>query len=89
MLYEVITNSLKKGGRLAVITFHSIEDRIVKQRFVGWTKGCVCPPDFPQCICGKLPKGRLINKKPIEASKEELEQNNRSRSAKLRIIEKL
>jgi len=82
-------NSLNKGGRLAVITFHSIEDRIVKQRFVGWTKGCICPPDFPQCICGKLPKGRLINKKPIEASKEELEQNNRSRSAKLRIIEKL
>lgn len=82
-------NSLNVGGRLVVITFHSIEDRIVKQRFVGWTKGCTCPPDFPQCICGNLPKGKLINRKPIEASEEELELNNRSRSAKLRIIEKL
>lgn len=80
--------SLKPGGRLAVITFHSLEDRLVKQRFVGWCKGCICPPDFPQCICGKTPEGKLINKKPIEACSEELEQNNRSRSAKLRIIER-
>ncbi len=80
---------LKPGGRLAVITFHSLEDRIVKQRFVGWCKGCICPPDFPQCICGKKPQGQLINKKPIEAAQEELENNNRSRSAKLRIIERL
>ncbi len=80
---------LKPGGRLAVITFHSLEDRIVKQRFAGWCKGCICPPDFPQCICGKKPQGQLINKKPIEAAQEELENNNRSRSAKLRIIERL
>ena len=80
---------LKPGGRLAVITFHSLEDRIVKQRFAGWCKGCICPPDFPQCICGKKPQGQLINKKPIEAAQEELENNNRSRSAKLRVIERI
>jgi len=80
---------LKPGGRLAVITFHSLEDRIVKQRFAGWCKGCICPPDFPQCICGKKPQGQLINKKPIEATQEELENNNRSRSAKLRVIERI
>ncbi len=80
---------LKTGGRLCVITFHSLEDRIVKQRFASFCKGCVCPPDFPQCVCGKTPRGRLVNRKPIEASAEELEANIRSRSAKLRIIEKL
>ena len=80
--------SLKTGGRLAVITFHSLEDRIVKQRFSGWCKGCICPPDFPQCVCGRIPEGKLVNKKPIEARTDELEQNNRSRSAKLRIIER-
>ena len=80
---------LKKGGRLAVITFHSLEDRMVKQRFVSYTKGCTCPPDFPQCVCGKTPEGKLITRKPIEPSAKELEENNRSRSAKLRIIEKL
>ncbi len=80
--------SLKPGGRLAVITFHSLEDRIVKQRFAGWCKGCICPPDFPQCVCGRTPEGKLVNKKPIEACAEELGQNNRSRSAKLRIIER-
>lgn len=80
---------LKQGGRLCIITFHSLEDRIVKQRFASWCKGCTCPPDFPVCICGNKPKGRLINRKPIEASSEELERNLRSRSAKLRIIEKL
>lgn len=81
--------SLNPGGRLVVITFHSLEDRIVKQRFAGWCIGCTCPPDFPTCICGKKPRGKLINRKPIEASQEELEQNKRSRSAKLRIIEKI
>ncbi|MBR4096557.1 MAG: 16S rRNA (cytosine(1402)-N(4))-methyltransferase RsmH [Oscillospiraceae bacterium] len=80
---------LKTGGRLCVITFHSLEDRIVKQRFASFCKGCICPPDFPQCICGKTPRGKLVNRKPIEASPEELEANIRSRSAKLRIIEKL
>ncbi len=80
---------LKKGGRLGVITFHSLEDRMVKQRFVSYTKGCTCPPDFPQCVCGKTPLGKLITKKPIEPSEKELEENSRSRSAKLRIIEKI
>lgn len=80
--------SLKPGGRLAVITFHSLEDRIVKQRFAGWCRGCTCPPDFPQCVCGNKPQGKLINRKPIEADQKELERNNRSRSAKLRIIER-
>lgn len=80
--------SLKCGGRLAVITFHSLEDRFVKQRFAGWCKGCICPPDFPQCVCGHKPQGKLINRKPLEAQQKELERNNRSRSAKLRIIER-
>lgn len=80
---------LDTGGRLAIITFHSLEDRLVKQRFLSWTKGCTCPPDFPQCVCGKLPQGKLINRKPIGASEKELESNNRSRSAKLRIIERI
>lgn len=80
---------LKPGGRFCIITFHSLEDRIVKQRFAGFCTGCTCPPDFPQCVCGKKPRGRLVNRKPIEASEEELAVNNRSRSAKLRIIEKL
>lgn len=80
--------SLKTGGRLAVITFHSLEDRLVKQKFAGWCKGCICPPDFPQCVCGRKPEGKPVTRKPIEASEEELERNNRSRSAKLRIIER-
>ncbi len=80
--------ALKPGGRLAVITFHSLEDRIVKQRFAGWCKGCICPPDFPQCVCGRKPQGILVNRKPLEADSKELENNNRSRSAKLRIIER-
>lgn len=80
---------LKPGGRFCIITFHSLEDRIVKQRFASFCTGCTCPPDFPQCVCGKKPRGRLVNRKPIEASEEELAVNNRSRSAKLRIIEKL
>ncbi len=79
---------LKPHGRLAVITFHSLEDRIVKQCFAGLCKGCVCPPDFPQCVCGIEPRVKFINKKPIVASSYELEHNNRSRSAKLRIIER-
>lgn len=80
---------LKIGGRLAVITFHSLEDRMVKQRFVSYTKGCICPPDFPQCVCGRTPSGKLITRKPIEPSEKELAENIRSRSAKLRIIEKI
>ena len=80
---------LKKGGRLAVITFHSIEDRIVKNAFRDYCTGCTCPPDFPVCVCGKKPRGVLVFKKPVTAGEKELEMNNRSRSAKLRVIEKL
>ena len=80
--------SLKPCGRLAVITFHSLEDRLVKKKFAEWCKGCICPPDFPQCVCGRKPQGKLVNRKPIEAKEKELERNNRSRSAKLRIIER-
>ena len=80
---------LDEGGRLCIITFHSLEDRIVKQRFAKFCTGCTCPPDFPQCICGNKPQGKLINRKPILASEDELEVNKRSHSAKLRIIEKL
>lgn len=80
---------LKKGGRLAVITFHSLEDRMVKQRFVSYTKGCICPPDFPQCVCGRTASGKLVTRKPMEPSEKELAENSRSRSAKLRIIEKI
>ena len=80
--------SLKPQGRLAVITFHSLEDRLVKQRFAGWCKGGICPPDYPQCVCGRKPQAILVNRKPIEADEKELESNNRSRSAKLRIIER-
>lgn len=79
---------LKPGGKLAVITFHSLEDRIVKQQFAKWCSGCTCPPDFPQCVCGKKPKGTLVVRKPLTACEEELEQNHRSRSAKLRLIER-
>ena len=80
---------LNTGGRLSIITFHSIEDRLVKQKFASFTQGCTCPSDFPVCVCGKKPKAKLINRKPIVASDKELEQNLRSRSAKLRILEKL
>ena len=80
---------LRQGGRLSVITFHSIEDRIVKQTMASWCTGCTCPKDFPVCVCGNKPKARLINKKPIEAADEELDANKRSRSAKLRGCEKL
>ena len=86
---EVAIPLLKPGGRLAVITFHSLEDRIVKNAMVEASKGCTCPPNFPVCICGNKPKVKLITKKPIVASNEELEVNPRSRSAKLRICEKL
>lgn len=82
-------NALNPGGRLAVITFHSLEDRIVKNAMADAAKGCVCPPNFPVCVCGRRPKVRLITRKPITASDEELEHNPRARSAKLRICEKI
>ena len=80
---------LNPGGRLCIITFHSLEDRIVKLGMQDAAKGCTCPPNFPVCVCGKKPKVKLITKKPIVASDEELEENPRSRSAKLRICEKI
>ena len=80
---------LRPGGRMAIITFHSLEDRMVKQSYAALCRGCTCPPDFPVCVCGNRPKGRLVNRRPIEAGGEELEANSRSKSAKLRVIEKL
>ena len=80
---------LSSGGRIAIITFHSLEDRIVKQAFASLASGCTCPKEFPVCVCGNKPKVRLVNRKPILPSKEELEENPRSRSAKLRVAEKL
>ncbi len=80
---------LGKGGRLAVITFHSLEDRIVKQQMADWCRGCTCPKDFPVCVCGNKPKARLVNKKPVCANETELADNPRARSAKLRICEKI
>ena len=80
---------LKTGGRVAVITFHSLEDRIVKQTFADLATGCTCPKTLPVCVCGKKPTVRLVNRKPILPGERELEENPRSRSAKLRIAEKL
>ena len=80
---------LNEKGRMAIITFHSLEDRIVKHTFLEKTVGCTCPADFPVCVCGKKAEGRVITKKPILPSDEELNENPRSRSAKLRVIEKI
>lgn len=80
---------LNPGGRLAVISFHSLEDRIVKNALAAFAKGCTCPPDFPVCVCGKKPQVKLVNKKPIVSGAAELEENPRARSAKLRVAEKL
>ena len=79
---------MRRGGRIAIITFHSLEDRIVKQTFASLTGECTCPKNFPVCVCGNKPQIKLLNKKPILPSAEELEQNSRSHSAKLRIVEK-
>ena len=81
--------SLKPGGRLSVITFHSLEDRMVKQRMAKWCEGCTCPKDFPVCVCGNKPKAELVFRKPVEADETELEENPRSRSAKLRCCKKI
>ena len=80
---------LNQGGRLAVITFHSLEDRIVKTGLAAFAKGCTCPPDFPVCVCGKTPDVKLISRKPILPTAEEIAENPRARSAKLRAAEKL
>lgn len=82
-------DSLAPGGRLCIITFHSLEDRMVKQKFAALCKGCICPPDFPVCVCGHTPEGKLPSRKPILPDEEELAVNRRSQSAKLRIIEKI
>ena len=79
---------LNPGGRICIITFHSLEDRIVKDAFRRAENPCICPPEFPVCVCGKKPKGRVITKKPVIPSEEEMEQNPRSKSAKLRVFEK-
>lgn len=84
-----LISHLKPGGRLSVITFHSLEDRLVKERFRSYSDGCTCPRDFPVCVCGFQPTLKIITKKPILPSEEELEENSRSRSAKLRVAEKL
>ncbi|MBQ8580034.1 MAG: 16S rRNA (cytosine(1402)-N(4))-methyltransferase RsmH [Oscillospiraceae bacterium] len=83
------TECLAPGGRLAIITFHSLEDRIVKNGMNDAAKGCTCPPEFPVCVCGKKPKVRIITRKPIISGEEELEHNPRARSAKLRVCEKI
>ena len=88
MLKEAVPR-LNPGGRLCVITFHSLEDRLVKTGMAEWAKGCTCPPDFPVCVCGKKPAVKLITKKPIVSGEKELAENPRARSAKLRIAEKL
>ena len=80
---------LNKGGRLAIITFHSLEDRIVKTGMANASKGCTCPPNFPVCVCGKKPQVKLITRKPIVSGQQELDRNPRARSAKLRVCEKL
>ena len=81
-------NLLNKGGKLLVITFHSLEDRMVKEKFRKYENPCVCPPELPVCVCKKESLGKIVTKKPITAKNEELEINNRAHSAKLRIFER-
>ncbi|MBP5295498.1 MAG: 16S rRNA (cytosine(1402)-N(4))-methyltransferase RsmH [Lachnospiraceae bacterium] len=85
---ETMIDDLNEGGRIAVISFHSLEDRMVKQAFRTAEDPCICPPEFPVCVCGRKPKGFQVTKKPVTASTEELEQNPRAKSAKLRVFEK-
>lgn len=91
-LYELVLNltrRLKKGGRIAILTFHSLEDRIVKEAFKELEQPCTCPGNFPVCVCGKKPEIKIITRKPITASEEELEYNSRSKCAKLRVAERI
>lgn len=87
-LLGIVTDILSPKGRVAIITFHSLEDRIVKKAFQEQAQGCICPRDFPQCVCGIKPKLRIITRKPITPSDSELSENPRARSAKLRVAEK-
>ena len=94
-LFTIFTNtvinsidSLNSGGRLCIITFHSLEDRAVKNAFIDSTGKCTCPPGLPYCVCGAITKGKIITKKPILPSEDEMKENSRSKSAKLRIFEK-
>ena len=93
---EVLKNSLddfiemlNPGGRLCIITFHSLEDRIVKSAFKKNENPCTCPPEFPVCVCGKVTKGKVVSRKPILPTEEEIENNKRSKSAKLRVFERI
>ena len=86
---EAAFSLLKPQGRLAVITFHSLEDRIVKRQMAQWCQGCTCPKDFPVCVCGRTPQGQLVYKKGLAPSQQEVAENPRARSARLRVIEKL
>lgn len=87
-MLDAAEKNLKSGGRLAVITFHSLEDRIVKKKLQELAQGCICPPEFPVCVCGRKPKVKLVTRKPIVSNEEELAENPRARSAKLRVAEK-
>ena len=82
-LLECALEALNPGGRLAIISFHSLEDRLVKTAYARWARGCTCPPDFPVCVCGKTPRVKLVGRRPITAGEEELKENPRARSAKL------
>ncbi len=88
-LLECALEALNPGGRLAIISFHSLEDRLVKTAYARWARGCTCPPDFPVCGCGKTPRVKLVGRRPITAGEEELKENPRARSAKLRLAERL
>lgn len=86
---DMMIDRLKPEGRLCIITFHSLEDRIVKIRFKNNENPCICPPSFPACVCGKVPKGRVITRKPIVPTDEEIDENSRSKSSKLRVFERV
>ena len=88
-MIEKVIDSIKPGGRICIISFHSLEDRIVKHSFRDLAKECVCPPDFPIWVCDKEPEVKVITKSPVEASSSEIKENSRARSAKLRVAEKL